>query len=113
MQAFIYAADLYCEPCGSTIRADLDRAGKRPANPDHESTYDSDQYPKGPYADGGGESDSPCHCGACGVFLENPLTHDGVEYVRDMLANSKHRHGDVAEQWRAFYEEELMEAVPA
>ena len=47
---------------------------------------DSDEYPCGPYADGGGESDTPSHCGACGEFLENPLTSHGYEYVREVAS---------------------------
>lgn len=108
MNAYLYAAALYCGPCGETIRADLDRAGKRPPNRDNESSYDSDQYPKGPYSDGGGESDSPCHCDACGAFLENPLTDDGVEYVREQVAIGDGRP-DILAAWRAFYSDELAQ----
>ena len=55
---------------------------------------DSGEYPCGPYADGGGESDTPSHCGACGEFLENPLTSDGYEYVREAARA----------EWDAFYD---------
>jgi hypothetical protein len=48
-----------------------------------ESDYDSDDVPKGPYADGGGEADTPQHCDGCGQFLENLLTGDGLIYVED------------------------------
>jgi hypothetical protein len=34
-----------------------------------ESDYDSDDLPKGPYAQGGGEADTPQHCEGCGQFL--------------------------------------------
>lgn len=54
---------------------------------------DSGEYPCGPYGDGGGESDTPAHCGACGEFLENSLTSDGMAYVRDT-----HR-----DEWDSFY----------
>ncbi|MFN0317543.1 MAG: hypothetical protein ACKVQA_21165 [Burkholderiales bacterium] len=54
---------------------------------------DSSEYPKGPYDEGGGEADSPQHCGGCREFLENPLTPDGMEYVRD-AKNA---------EWDAFY----------
>jgi hypothetical protein len=88
MNAFIYCADIYCADCGAAIRQTLDREGKRPANPDDESSYDSSDYPKGPFADGGGEADCPQHCGACSVFLENPLTPDGLDYVRTAVNNA-------------------------
>jgi len=55
------------------------------AGGDLQGMDDSDTYPQGPYADGGGESDTPAHCDVCGVFLENPLTPDGVEYVRELI----------------------------
>jgi hypothetical protein len=37
------------------------------------------------YVDGGGESDCPQHCGTCGVYLENPLTKDGIAYVLEAI----------------------------
>jgi len=82
MNVFIFAADMHCEDCGNAIRKDLIVEGLAPADPDDEHTYDSDDYPKGPYPDGGGEADYPGHCGSCGVFLMNPLTGDGYEYLR-------------------------------
>jgi hypothetical protein len=57
---------------------------KEPRDPDDESSYDSDDWPKGPYRHGGGEADCPQHCGACGLFLENALTDDGDSYVREL-----------------------------
>jgi hypothetical protein len=59
-----------------------------------ESSYDSDEYPKGPYPNGGGESDSPQHCADCREFLENPLTSDGYDYVRE----------NQNDEWDSFYE---------
>lgn len=79
----MYCAALYCEDCGEDIRKQLDAEGKAPADRDDESSFDSDQYPKGPYGDGGGEADTPQHCDSCGLFLENPLTPDGDAYVRE------------------------------
>lgn len=99
---YIYQADIYCSPCGEGIRRHLDMEGKTPEFPDRESTYDSDSYPKGPYADGGGEADSPQHCGRCGVFLCNPLTPDGESYVLDKLADGT-GNPDVLAEWAEFY----------
>jgi hypothetical protein len=70
---FIYQADLYCEDCGETIADDLRAESVN-------DTGDSDDFPQ---EASNGESDSPCHCGTCGVFLENPLTPDGDSYVRE------------------------------
>ena len=110
MNAFIYAADIYCEDCGNAIRADFDKAGKRPADPSCETTYDSDQYPKGPYGDGGGEADTPQHCAGCNCHLENPLTPDGREYVlccfhddRDWRDGAPCEPGTTLYQWQHAY----------
>ena len=118
MNAYIYQADIYCADCGRAIRKRLKAEGKAPDTPRDESTYDSDEYPKGPYSEGGGEADSPQHCGAgaeclnaievadgrkVGAWLENELTTDGAEYVRQAVAEG----GEVAELWAAWYGGEL------
>lgn len=86
MKAYIYQAALLCADCGEAQRQHLDEAfaenGVEPGSDDD----DSDRYPQGPYAEGGGEADYPCHCDSCGLFLENPLTPDGDTYVREQAA---------------------------
>ena len=77
MNAYIYRAALYCEDCADKIKRNL----PIPPDVENESSFDSDEYPKGPYPDGGGEADYPQHCESCEVFLENPLTDDGYDYV--------------------------------
>jgi len=101
MNAYIYQADIYCEECGALIRQELDEQGACPADPTDESTFDSDEYPKGPYADGGGEADCPQHCAACGVFLENSLTSEGVAYVKEAAIDPF--RGQAAAEWLQFY----------
>lgn len=99
MQVFMFQAALWCEACA------------RPAhvNESDESSYDSDEWPKGPYADGGGEADTPQHCDGCGLFLENPLTADGLAYVAERLAEFRELHGaaepltETLADWSAFY----------
>lgn len=87
MQVYMLQAALICDHCASEFMANTPK-------PDHvvyfpnlneydESSYDSDEWPKGPYPDGGGEADTPQHCDHCGEFLDNPLTPDGEECVRD------------------------------
>jgi hypothetical protein len=104
---YMFAAALYCEACGEKIRADITAQGKAPADPDEESTYDSDDFPKGPFPDGGGESDSPQHCDACHVFLENELTSEGRVYVAEKV-DSDIVHGRLdsvaVTQWYPFYD---------
>ena len=88
MNAYIYQAALLCEECGCEVCAELKSAGKRPPDYTDESTYDSDDYPKGPYPDGGGEADCPQCCHNCGIPLENPLTSDGIGYVIEVVHDS-------------------------
>ncbi len=83
MNAFVYQAAFLCEACGIAKRKELDKQGKRPNDPDDESGYDSDDYPKGPYMDGGGESDSHNHCDYCGEVLDNPVFTDQSEIFDD------------------------------
>jgi hypothetical protein len=102
MNAYIYRADLYCEKCATAIKTEIDNAPMRPL------TYmDSEHFPQGPYPNGGGEADSPQHCGRCGLFLENPLTTDGEQYVLDTFSAYAHfgrGNRDVLREWYFHYE---------
>ena len=103
-QVYVYQAALLCEGCGEAERESLDAGGDGPEDPDDESTYDSDDYPKGPTEEG--ESDTPSHCDHCHVFLESDLTSEGVEYVRDAVqrARAAGRVESVAlTEWAPFY----------
>lgn len=116
MNAYIYCADIYCEGCASAIKKDLHAKGLRPAYYKNESQFDSSEWPKGPFEDGGGESDSPQHCGnhekclnaivwpdgtKSGCFLENPLTEEGYSYVRDLETESP---SEITKLWLKFYD---------
>ena len=89
MNAYQYKAAWLCEECGEMERRRFSSI-ERAALTDESGTLtdESDEYPQGPYVDGGGEADTPQHCdnGACGKFLENPLTDDGQAYVRESYA---------------------------
>ena len=114
--AYVYNADVWCDDCGRAIMADCDAAGR----PD---TGVSDDYPQ--YApDGGGEADTPQHCGAgegcinaiilrqkssitgkrqtyrIGAWLENDLTAEGCEYVRQAVRGPG---GLCRRLWRKYY----------
>ncbi len=107
MNVYMYQAALFCEDCGVEIRARLTKQGTAPEDPEDEYTYDSDDYPKGPYSDGGGESDCPNHCDGCEVFLENPLTDDGYDSVSDIVkANLRDGRADsiAVTVWAPFYD---------
>lgn len=123
---YVYQADVICEDCGLQIRKELADPSvcKEPVNPEDEGTYDSSEFPKGPYSCNFDESDSPSHCGMgdrcvnaewcpahgegshkIGLFLENRLTSDGYKYVenacKEALAGSG---GCVAlDIWARFY----------
>jgi hypothetical protein len=124
---WIYQADVYCEKCTRAIKRRLRREGAVPAHPEDEATYDSDEWPKGPYSDE--EADTPQHCGSggkcldptviqlpaggtitCGRFFENPLTEAGEAYVREKLQDTK---GSVAELlWGPHYGITADEPLP-
>lgn len=110
MDAYIFQAALYCPDCTRQIKRELKKEGKDPRDFEDEHTYDSDEYPKGPFSEGGGEADSPQHCDACHVFLENPLTGDGEDYVREAVNEDREarRRGrkanHVVGEWKEFYD---------
>src|SRR5437870_2158559 len=110
MNVYVYQAALLCEDCGVKARLELTAAAKAPADPDDEGSYDSDDFPKGPYPGGGGEADSPQHCDSgtecvnalvcrhgtheLGAFLENDLTAEGLVALADTIREDEHRHDD-------------------
>lgn len=106
MKAFIYQAALLCESCGVAKQTELNRIATQHDNPHYGYREDSNNYPQGPYGEGGGEADCPQHCDACGRFLENPLTTDGTAYVRDLISQH-HANGrgsaDVLKTLAEFY----------
>ena len=106
--AYIYAADIYCDDCGDEIKARIQAEGKAPENPNDETSYDSDEYPK--YCSDDDESDSPQHCGShedclnavtlpsgrkIGCLIGTNLTDAGVEYLKEIVDKG----GEVAEFW--------------
>jgi hypothetical protein len=103
--AYLFQASLLCADCGRELEISIDndpvcRVAHR---------GDSDVWPQGPYPYGGGEADTPQHCDACHAFLDNPLTGDGYNYVReairDYLSDGRGRR-EVLRQWAEFYKDE-------
>jgi len=99
--AYTYQADIYCDQCGREIMSMLDARGQ-------EDTGDSDDYPQ--WASDDEETDCPQHCGSgeecldyallsdgtkIGCLVGTTLTSEGVEYVKNAVAES-HRLGEVA-----------------
>lgn len=98
MEIYIHKADIYCKDCGENMKTEMDV--------DTVDDGDSDIYPQGPFANSGGEADTPHHCGDCCKFLENDLTSDGVKYVREAIADDSGDQ-DVLRQWAEFYKDQL------
>jgi hypothetical protein len=111
MNAWIYQSALLCDDCARDKRIKLNRELVTLADRDG----NSDMAPQGPYANGGGEADCPQSCDLCGTFLENPLTDDGIEYVKECIRNGHTLHASgrkllciwsnpVVKEWSDFYE---------
>lgn len=98
MNAYIFQAALLCADCAKTKQTTLDRIAAEHGNVNHDYRDDSDKYPQGPYGNGGGEADCPQYCDHCAMFLENPLTQDGMDYVRTAVldANIGETNSDTA-----------------
>lgn len=73
MDAYIFQAALWCEACAHVIMQRLKDEDHAPADPSDEYSFDSDDYPKGPFADGGGEADYEQYCDGCNCALGNPI----------------------------------------
>lgn len=84
VEGFVYEGDVYCTTCmGRAVEG----------------------YP---YY---GESDTPTHCGGCGVPIIHELTIEGVEYVRNSLADDD--GGCCAELWPVVWANySIMPPVP-
>ena len=125
---YIYQADTYCDDCGDVIKTKLretfDQHKKRnPLNncrcdictavrTGDENLYDSDYYPKGPYAEWEERSDAPIHCAACELFLENGLTEEGYRWLREKIKEYKttgQGRKEIIELWSDFYNVSLDE----
>ena len=117
---YMYQAALYCEECGEGIRRRLDEEGATPENPEDETSYDSDEYPKGPEEPSASDTPQHCDCGEdclnaieftrydatiggpvpwkIGAWLENDLTEEGYAYVKSA------EPGPVRDLWFDLYE---------
>ena len=125
---YMYQAALLCEDCGEEIRANLRKAGKAPDDEDDEGSYDSDDFPKGPFSDGGGEADSVQHCDSnerclnaiklpcgskIGAWLGNDLTSEGVRWLAESIRESIFKDNTHSRQvnrlWKSKYSDPLAD----
>ena len=82
MKTWMWNADLYCNDCIEETVHRLDAEGV-------EDDGDSDTYPQDCGNDGGGEADTPQHCGQCREHLENELTSASVD-CKVILQSDEH-----------------------
>ncbi len=101
MNVHLYEDGLVCVRCARRMRRR--RAG------------DAKALLGDPQAHGGGEADSPRHCEGCGIFLQNPLTHEGINTVvaclRDHLQDGRGMRC-VLEEWISEYRATLNARAP-
>lgn len=78
MNVYIHDCEFYCENC-------------------------AEAKDEGPFPNGGGEADYFQHCANCGIFLDNPLTREGIEYTKDAIREKYKKggkgNGDVIYDW--------------
>ena len=105
IDTYVYNADLYCEDCGLSIKNDLDNNNIGVNKIDPINMEDSNYYPQYVGDSGGGESDSPQHCGNCSMFLENSLTSDGENYLKEMIAEGSTNgiQDLIHAEWKQYY----------
>lgn len=105
MTYYIYQAESLCEDCGAEEVSRLRQHHDPPSDPD------SDEWPIAcPNRD---ESDSPVHCGACGVLIDEiALTSEGVRYVLDALEEHLEGDGDpnVLDEWADYLDSYGLDA---
>ena len=123
---YMFQGALLCEDCGRDVQDNLRKKGKAPEDEDDEESFDSDDFPKGPFGDGGGEADSIHHCdsnGEClnaiklpcgskiGAWLGNDLTSEGDRWLAESIRESIFKddaHGrQVNRLWRLKYSDPL------
>lgn len=87
--SWTHNAAIYCDDCKPDNGCSADRCD------------DSECCPQ-PVFSTNDEADTPQHCAACNVFLENALTGDGMEWLREALS-SERGTDEIKDEWRSFY----------
>ena len=123
---YMFQGALLCEDCGRDVQDNLRKKGKAPEDEGDEESFDSDDFPKGPFGDGGGEADSIHHCDSnesclnaiklpcgskIGAWLGNDLTSEGDKWLAESIRESIFKddaHGrQVNRLWRLKYSDPL------
>ena len=87
--SWTHNAAIYCDDCKPDNGCSDDRC------------LDSECCPQ-PVFSTSDEADTPQHCEACNAFLENALTGDGMEWLREALS-SERGTDEIKDEWRSFY----------
>jgi len=87
MLTYIYAGKVFCENFGRAIREKLKKESKAPIFPDERWSYNSKDYPKGPYHSNKHTRGSPFNCAACncplGLLVVRQLEGKIIDYWTD------------------------------
>jgi hypothetical protein len=105
MEVYVFQAALLCDSCAHEYMTNTEKPAH--VDTDDQTSYDSDEWPKGAFYDSGGEADSPQHCDHCELFLENALTGYGETYVRDAFreyVETGRGKLEVLADWKAYYD---------
>lgn len=101
MKIYNHIAALLCEDCGREQCLQIEFTNMiRGGNLFDGRSLQLCAYPRGPFDPG--ESDCPQHCDNCNEFLENPLTDDGRDYVREQVDN--YRMNPTLRLWADYYD---------
>ena len=108
VDTYTYQGGILCDACADLTKAALDLGGVA-------DDGDSETYPQLVTDDG--EADSPQHCSRgedcinseeheglprpVGMFLENPLTDDGIGYVAQQIQQCP--RSPIVRMWAEFY----------
>lgn len=89
---YIYQADVYCDHCGRDLCSELTIPGDAVLGWRggiailDERSYDSDDYPKGPYPESQCETDHLEFCAGCGEHIDTSLTPEGIDDTLAVIA---------------------------
>ena len=88
MLTYIYAGEIYCEECGRAIREKLKTESKVPIFPDNPWSYESKDYPKGPYHSNEHTHGPQFSCARCNAPLGSLAIHQPENRIIDPWTDS-------------------------
>jgi len=88
MLTYIYDGRIFCEKCGRAIREKLKTESKAPIFPDNPWSYDSKDYPKGPYCSNERTRGPLFSCARCNAPLGPLAIHQPENRIIDPWTDS-------------------------